>query len=69
MPEKQYVIDTFTIQESWRLFRIIGEFVDGIEALNDVFPAVSVFGSARVQESDPVYQTAREAGHFWLIGI
>ena len=62
MPEKQYVIDTFNIQESWRLFRIIGEFVDGIEALSDVFPAVSVFGSARVLETDPVYEAARDVG-------
>jgi uncharacterized protein (TIGR00730 family) len=54
--ERQFLIDDFKLEESWRLFKIIGEFVDGIEALHNVGPAVSLFGSARVQPSDPVYQ-------------
>jgi uncharacterized protein (TIGR00730 family) len=55
MVERQYVIDDLSVQESWRIFRIISEFVDGFEALADVYPAVSVFGSSRVTEEDPVY--------------
>ncbi len=62
MSERQYVIDQFSIRESWRIFRIISEFVDGFEALADVYPAVSVFGSSRSVEGDHVYQLAREVG-------
>ena len=58
--EKQFIIDDFKLGESWRLFRIIGEFVDGVEALHDIGPAVSIFGSARVKPDDPVYQTSEK---------
>lgn len=54
--EKQFLIDDFKLGESWRLFRIIGEFVDGVEALHDLGPAVSIFGSARTTPDDPVYK-------------
>ena len=57
--EKQFLIDDLTLGESWRLFKIIGEFVDGVEALHDIGPAVSFFGSARVQPSEPIYQKAQ----------
>lgn len=53
--EKQFLIDDFKLGEAWRLFKIIGEFVDGVESLHDIGPAVSIFGSARVKPSDPVY--------------
>ena len=56
--EKQFLIDDFKLGESWRLFRIMGEFVDGIEALHDLGPAISIFGSARVKPEDQIYQTA-----------
>jgi len=56
MPEKQYVIDAMTIQDSWRLFKILGEFVNGFETLGDLYPAVSIFGSARVQPGDDTYE-------------
>jgi uncharacterized protein (TIGR00730 family) len=62
MPEKQYVIDDFSVKESWRIFRIISEFVDGFETLSEIYPAVSVFGSARVAETDPVYEIGRQVG-------
>ncbi len=52
---KQYVIDDFKLGESWRLFKIIGEFVEGVEALHHIGPAVSIFGSARVTPDDPLY--------------
>lgn len=58
--EKQFIIDDFKLGESWRLFRIIGEFVDGVEALHDIGPAVSIFGSARIKPEDPVYRTAEK---------
>lgn len=56
--EKQYLIDDFKLNESWRLFKIMGEFVDGVENLHELGPAVSIFGSARTQPKDPVYQKA-----------
>lgn len=57
--EKQFLIDDFTLGESWRLFKIMGEFVDGIENLHDIGPAVSIFGSARTSVDDAMYDKAR----------
>ena len=56
--EKQFVIDDLKLGESWRLFRIMGEFVEGVEKLHDLGPAVSIFGSARTVPGDPAYQKA-----------
>lgn len=56
--EKQFVIDDLKLTESWRLFRIMGEFVEGVEKLHELGPAVSIFGSARIKPDDPVYQKA-----------
>lgn len=58
--ERQYLINDLKLTESWRLFKIMGEFVDGVEALHDLGPAVTIFGSARINEGDPVYEKARE---------
>jgi uncharacterized protein (TIGR00730 family) len=58
--EKQFVIDDFKLGESWRLFKIMGEFVDGVEALHDLGPAVSIFGSARIVPEDPIYHKTEE---------
>jgi len=55
---KQFLIDDLKVGESWRIFKIMGEFVDGIEALHDIGPAVSIFGSARVKPSHPYYKKA-----------
>jgi hypothetical protein len=52
----------FIHSEPWRALRILGEFVDGFDALARVGPAVSVFGSARVGEDSPHYVLAREVG-------
>ncbi len=54
--EKQYLIDDFKLSESWRLFKIMGEFVDGVDSLHDLGPAVSIFGSARIAADTPSYQ-------------
>lgn len=56
MAEKQYVIDAMTVQDSWRLFKIIAEFVDGFETMSELYPAVSIFGSARVKSGDENYE-------------
>jgi uncharacterized protein (TIGR00730 family) len=56
MQERQYIIDALTIQDSWRLFKILAEFVDGFEALSELYPAVSIFGSARVKPGEETYE-------------
>src|SRR5688500_14387187 len=48
--------------DSWRVFRIMGEFVEGFDTLARIGPAVSVFGSARVKRDDPHYRAAEELG-------
>lgn len=58
--EKQFLIDELRLGESWRLFKIIGEFVDGIDTLHNLGPAVSIFGSARVKPDSSVYKKAHE---------
>ena len=63
--EKQFLIDDLKLGEAWRLFKIMGEFVGGVEALHEIGPAVSIFGSARVPPKDAVYkQTAAIAAKF-----
>ncbi len=47
-------------KESWRVFRIMGEFVEGFDELSDLGPCVSVFGSARLTQADPVYDRCVE---------
>jgi uncharacterized protein (TIGR00730 family) len=42
--------------DSWALFKIMSEFVEGYETLSAIGPCISIFGSARTQEDDPVYQ-------------
>src|SRR6187401_2281465 len=55
--EEQYVIDDFTSKDTWRIFRIMAEFVEGFETLSNIPPAVAIFGSARaLPVSDPYRQ-------------
>jgi uncharacterized protein (TIGR00730 family) len=48
--------------DTWRVFRIMAEFVEGFEALNNIGQAVTVFGSARTKPDDPFYKAAEETG-------
>ena len=52
--------DEFLHTDTWRVFRIMGEFVQGFEDLAHITNGVSVFGSARTTSSDPMYEAARE---------
>lgn len=58
----QYVVDRITAQESWRMFHIMAEFVEGFDALAKYHPAVSIFGSTRAKPGDEVYQKAERIG-------
>ena len=57
MNEKQYLVDDLTLQDSWRMFHIMAEFVEGFETMPEVYPAVSIFGSARVKPRSTIYKT------------
>src|SRR5712692_4472900 len=50
----------FVKTDSWRVLRIMGEFVEGFDTLSDVYSAVTVFGSARTPPDDPAYEQAVE---------
>jgi uncharacterized protein (TIGR00730 family) len=52
----------FLGSDPWRVLRILSEFVEGFDALALIPPAISVFGSARISEDDPMYKAAREVG-------
>jgi uncharacterized protein (TIGR00730 family) len=52
----------FTRSDTWRVLRIMGEFVNGFDTLANLGAAVTVFGSARVTEEDPYYWRAVELG-------
>src|SRR5262245_25359906 len=56
--EEQYVIDDFTAKDTWRIFRIMAEFVEGFETLARIPPGVAMFGSARVLPGSPTYEQA-----------
>lgn len=57
----QYGLDHFNVGDSWRLFRIMSEFVNGFDTLSALpHPAVSFFGSARTTPADPCYELTVE---------
>ena len=61
-PREQYVLDALSARESWRMFRIMAEFVDSIDTMSSLPPGVSIFGSARVAPGSPEYAKAEELG-------
>lgn len=52
--------DEFTHTDTWRVFRIMGEFVEGFDELASVTRGVAIFGSARTRSDDPQYSAAQE---------
>ena len=50
--------DTLLSRESWKIFQIMAEFVEGFERLARIRPSVSIFGSARTSAEHPYYQLA-----------
>ena len=59
--------DEYKTSDSWRVFRIMGEFVNGFDHLATITKGVSIFGSARTHEQDPMFIAARETGR--LLGL
>ncbi len=49
-------------KDSWQVFRIMAEFVEGFDAFTEIGPSVTVFGSARTKKEDAYYQIAYELG-------
>src|SRR6266566_7937777 len=54
--------DEFLHTDTWRVFRIMGEFVQGFEDLARIINGVAVFGSARTPADHPEYRAAQETG-------
>lgn len=62
-PVLQPISDKELTRESWKIFQIMGEFVDGFERLAHLRPSVSIFGSARTPNDDPLYLLTEEIAH------
>ena len=60
--EKTWLREPEATTDSWRVFRIMGEFVEGFDTLARIGPGVSVFGSARTSREDFYYTAAEETG-------
>ncbi|MDD3345326.1 MAG: TIGR00730 family Rossman fold protein [Candidatus Omnitrophica bacterium] len=58
------VKDDFTREDTWRIFRIMSEFVEGFETLSEVGEAVSIFGSARAKPGSKHYKMAEEIAYY-----
>jgi len=57
-PGLNQVNDSQLTRESWKIFQIMAEFVEGFERLVKISPSVSIFGSARTDPKNPHYQLA-----------
>ena len=49
--------------DSWQIFKIMSEFVEGFESMSKIGPCVSVFGSARTKSDSKYYHSAEEVGY------
>ena len=53
--DRQYVLNELSPRESWRLFKIMAEIVEGFDSMGELGSGVSIFGSARSKPGDPFY--------------
>ncbi len=59
--EPKYTLDNTVVGDSWRMFRIMAEFVDGFDAMSTVdIPAVTIYGSARTNSESEYYKITEE---------
>jgi len=61
--KKDIMKNNFTSEETWRIFRIMSEFVDGFEVLARVGKAVSIFGSSRLKPGNKYYKLAEDTAY------
>ncbi len=61
-PAPREAVELHKASDSWRVLRILGEFVWGFDNLSDITDGVSIFGSARTPPGDPQYEAAVETG-------
>src|SRR5471030_1637380 len=61
-PTTPEVNDSLLTRESWKIFQIMAEFVEGFERLVHIRPSVTIFGSARTLSGHPYYHLAEEIG-------
>ncbi len=59
----KYEINELAKEESWRMFRIIGELVEGFDTLTGIEPAVTIYGSARLSSDDPIYAKTEDIAY------
>ena len=59
----KYEINDLAKEDSWRMFRIMGELVEGFDTLSGVEPAVSIYGSARLTVDDKLYVQTEEIAY------
>ncbi|MBN2239782.1 MAG: TIGR00730 family Rossman fold protein [Dehalococcoidales bacterium] len=60
---QQYEINDLAKEESWRMFRIIGELVEGFDTLTGIEPAVTIYGSARLSPEDALYAKTEDIAY------
>ena len=60
MRSLQYPVEEFSVNESWRIFKIMSEITEAFDALAQIGPCVSIFGSARTKTTDPYYKDAEK---------
>ena len=63
MQKEKMIKEDFTSEETWRIFRIMSEFVEGFEVLSRVGKAVSIFGSSRLKATSKYYKLAEEVAY------
>ncbi len=59
----EYEINQLEKEESWRMFRIIGELVEGFDSLADIEPAITIYGSARLKPENELYSQTEEIAY------
>ncbi len=61
-PRRKQWENEMKAENSWTMFKVISEFVEGFEVMNRMGPCVSIFGSARTKPDQPYYKLAVEMG-------
>ncbi len=64
--KRKHVMESLPIEEPWRVFRIMSEFVDGFEAMSGVTNAVSMFGSSRMKSNNRYYKLAERTAELFV---